>query len=246
MRGEGAAEVDRLAAGADECQLRDHGRCARAGHRCRRNVYRCRLLPRRRGAQRQGADGGEAGGVGGRCRARGRRDCVDRFTHGTTVATNALLERKGARTAFVTNDGFEHLLHLRRQNRAHLYRPVRGASRAARAARALRRRPRADRPGGRARAARARLAARARCGCSGDLPAPRATGTRRTSARSRRRCGGACRARTSSPRTRSHPSSASTSAPRRPRSTPTSGRSSRATCARSPGDAWMRGCRSRS
>ena len=47
---------------------------------------------------------------------------VERFTHGTTVATNALLERKGARTAFVATAGFEHLLHLRRQNRAHLYR----------------------------------------------------------------------------------------------------------------------------
>jgi N-methylhydantoinase A len=50
-------------------------------------------------------------------------DAVDRFTHGTTIATNALLERRGARTAFVTNEGFEHLLHLRRQTRAHLYRP---------------------------------------------------------------------------------------------------------------------------
>jgi N-methylhydantoinase A len=49
---------------------------------------------------------------------------VDRFTHGTTVATNALLERKGARTAFVTTAGFEHLLHLRRQDRADLYRPA--------------------------------------------------------------------------------------------------------------------------
>jgi N-methylhydantoinase A len=47
---------------------------------------------------------------------------VERFTHGTTAATNALLERKGARTAFVATAGFEHLLHLRRQNRAHLYR----------------------------------------------------------------------------------------------------------------------------
>lgn len=47
---------------------------------------------------------------------------VERFTHGTTIATNALLERKGARTAFVTTAGFEHLLHLRRQDRAHLYR----------------------------------------------------------------------------------------------------------------------------
>jgi N-methylhydantoinase A len=47
---------------------------------------------------------------------------VTRFTHGTTVATNALLERKGARTAFVATEGFEHLLHLRRQARPHLYR----------------------------------------------------------------------------------------------------------------------------
>jgi N-methylhydantoinase A len=55
-------------------------------------------------------------------RAVGARD-VERFAHGTTVATNALLERKGARTALVTTAGFEHLLHLRRQTRAHLYRP---------------------------------------------------------------------------------------------------------------------------
>lgn len=49
-------------------------------------------------------------------------DRIERFTHGTTIATNALLERKGARTAFVATRGFEHLLHLRRQTRAHLYR----------------------------------------------------------------------------------------------------------------------------
>ena len=48
---------------------------------------------------------------------------VERFAHGTTVATNALLERKGARTAFITTAGFEHLMHLRRQTRAQLYRP---------------------------------------------------------------------------------------------------------------------------
>src|SRR5436190_20110345 len=47
---------------------------------------------------------------------------VTRFAHGTTVATNALLERRGARVAYVGNAGFEHLLHLRRQTRAHLYR----------------------------------------------------------------------------------------------------------------------------
>ena len=53
-------------------------------------------------------------------RAVGAAD-IERFTHGTTTATNALLERKGAKTAFVTTAGFEHLLHLRRQNRAELY-----------------------------------------------------------------------------------------------------------------------------
>ncbi|HEY8028061.1 MAG TPA: hydantoinase/oxoprolinase family protein [Gaiellaceae bacterium] len=47
---------------------------------------------------------------------------ITRFAHGTTTATNALLERRGGRTAYMGNDGFEHLLHLRRQTRAHLYR----------------------------------------------------------------------------------------------------------------------------
>jgi N-methylhydantoinase A len=47
---------------------------------------------------------------------------LTRFAHGTTVATNALLERRGARIAYIGNAGFEHLLHLRRQTRAHLYR----------------------------------------------------------------------------------------------------------------------------
>src|SRR5213593_2777660 len=55
--------------------------------------------------------------------AAGATGIVERFAHGTTVATNALLERKGARTALVTTAGFEHLLHLRRQTRARLYRP---------------------------------------------------------------------------------------------------------------------------
>src|SRR5581483_10473961 len=41
--------------------------------------------------------------------------------HGSTVATNALLERKGARTAFVTTAGFEDLLEIGRQNRPELY-----------------------------------------------------------------------------------------------------------------------------
>jgi N-methylhydantoinase A/oxoprolinase/acetone carboxylase beta subunit len=41
--------------------------------------------------------------------------------HGSTVATNALLERKGARTALVTTAGFEDVIHIGRQNRAELY-----------------------------------------------------------------------------------------------------------------------------
>jgi len=43
------------------------------------------------------------------------------MAHGTTVATNAILERKGARTAFVTTAGFEDLLVIGRQNRPSLY-----------------------------------------------------------------------------------------------------------------------------
>ncbi len=41
--------------------------------------------------------------------------------HGSTVATNALLERKGARTAFVASEGFRDLLSIGRQNRRALY-----------------------------------------------------------------------------------------------------------------------------
>src|SRR4051794_17158993 len=55
-------------------------------------------------------------------RAVGAGTGLTRFAHGTTVATNALLERRGARIAYVGNAGFEHLLHLRRQTRAHLSR----------------------------------------------------------------------------------------------------------------------------
>jgi N-methylhydantoinase A/oxoprolinase/acetone carboxylase beta subunit len=50
----------------------------------------------------------------------GQKDPID-VVHGSTVATNALLERKGARTAFVTTAGFEDLLEIARQNRAELY-----------------------------------------------------------------------------------------------------------------------------
>jgi N-methylhydantoinase A len=41
--------------------------------------------------------------------------------HGSTVATNALLERKGARTALITTAGFKDVLQIGRQNRPELY-----------------------------------------------------------------------------------------------------------------------------
>jgi N-methylhydantoinase A len=43
------------------------------------------------------------------------------IVHGMTVATNALLERKGARTALLTTAGFADVLVIGRQNRPHLY-----------------------------------------------------------------------------------------------------------------------------
>lgn len=41
--------------------------------------------------------------------------------HGFTVGTNALLERKGAKILLVTTEGFQDVLEIGRQNRAHLY-----------------------------------------------------------------------------------------------------------------------------
>ncbi len=44
-----------------------------------------------------------------------------RITHGSTVATNAILERKGAACALITNAGFEDVIEIGRQNRSRLY-----------------------------------------------------------------------------------------------------------------------------
>ncbi len=41
--------------------------------------------------------------------------------HGTTIATNALIERRGARTALVTTAGFRDVLELGRRDRPHMY-----------------------------------------------------------------------------------------------------------------------------
>ena len=48
-------------------------------------------------------------------------DQAAEITHGSTVATNAVLERKGARAALLTTAGFEDVLRIGRQTRAALY-----------------------------------------------------------------------------------------------------------------------------
>ena len=158
----------------------------------------------------------------------------DRFTHGTTVATNAFLERKGAPTALVTNDGFEHLLHLRRQNRADLYKlgvhhpePLVPLHRSYGVV------GRIGPEGERARRSNSRACPRSRVMRSQSaFSSPFETWG--TSGPSPRSCGGATPTSTSSPRTRSRRSSGSTSEPPRPQQTHTSALSCLATCARLP------------
>src|SRR5207248_7049822 len=54
-----------------------------------------------------------------RIRGKSNREVV--LLHGTTVGTNALLQRKGARTALVTTAGFEDAIEIGRQARPNLY-----------------------------------------------------------------------------------------------------------------------------
>ena len=46
---------------------------------------------------------------------------LDVVIHGTTLATNALIERRGARTAFVTTEGFRDVIEMRTENRFEQY-----------------------------------------------------------------------------------------------------------------------------
>src|SRR5580692_1747964 len=46
---------------------------------------------------------------------------ITRFVHGSTVATNAVIERKGARTGIVTTAGFKDVLEIGRQMRSRMY-----------------------------------------------------------------------------------------------------------------------------
>jgi N-methylhydantoinase A len=56
-------------------------------------------------------------------RAGARPQEVERFAHGMTVATNALLEGRTARTALIATAGFTDVIELGRQARPELYRP---------------------------------------------------------------------------------------------------------------------------
>ncbi|HEY3081416.1 MAG TPA: hydantoinase/oxoprolinase family protein, partial [Chloroflexota bacterium] len=53
--------------------------------------------------------------------AGGRPEQVERIIHGTTVGTNAILERRGARIGILTTAGFEDTLYIGRQKRSEMY-----------------------------------------------------------------------------------------------------------------------------
>ncbi len=46
---------------------------------------------------------------------------LDSIIHGTTLATNALIERRGAKTAFITTEGFRDVIEMRTENRFDQY-----------------------------------------------------------------------------------------------------------------------------
>lgn len=66
----------------------------------------------------QGIADGVAQGIS---RVDARASGIAYFGHGTTVATNALIQHRGARTGLITTDGFRDLLEIGRQKRPDLY-----------------------------------------------------------------------------------------------------------------------------
>ena len=46
---------------------------------------------------------------------------IDLFAHGTTVATNSIIERKGSKTALIVTEGFKDIMVIGRQDRPKLY-----------------------------------------------------------------------------------------------------------------------------
>ena len=48
-------------------------------------------------------------------------ESVDSVIHGTTLATNALIERRGAKTALITTEGFRDVIEMRTESRFEQY-----------------------------------------------------------------------------------------------------------------------------
>jgi len=46
---------------------------------------------------------------------------IDQIIHGTTLATNALIERRGAKTALITTEGFRDVIEMRTESRFEQY-----------------------------------------------------------------------------------------------------------------------------
>jgi N-methylhydantoinase A len=66
-------------------------------------------------------DGVRAGILGALKAAHAESRDVHRFVHGTTIGTNAVLEKKGATTAILTTEGFEDVLEIGRLKRTRMY-----------------------------------------------------------------------------------------------------------------------------
>ena len=54
-------------------------------------------------------------------KARIKPDAIDQIIHGTTLATNALIERRGAKTALITTKGFRDVIEMRTESRFEQY-----------------------------------------------------------------------------------------------------------------------------
>lgn len=79
-----------------------------------RDNFLVRKVPSVRARPEQGAlDALDAAGID--------LSTVEEIVHGSTVATNAVLERKGGRVAFVVTQGFEDILYIQRQDRRRIY-----------------------------------------------------------------------------------------------------------------------------
>ena len=56
------------------------------------------------------------------CSKAGVSPCdIEQVIHGTTLATNALIERRGAKTAFITTQGFRDVIEMRTESRFEQY-----------------------------------------------------------------------------------------------------------------------------